>query len=396
MKVHKFEEQLPKELWLKVLGYLPNPDIFKNVSLVSKFFNNLTKDPYLIKDLKIGVITKRNFLNVQALLKRCRNLMKVEFEGFSNAIALKLIPILLERNKNVKELILQQDGATTIDLDTSIICELGRNIEKLEIEPKESLKGKHLAKMPNLKVLKTDLKIPEALFHLAKGCKKLQHLEFNCLDFQDADNDTLKGAFKTFFEKVQQNLKSFSIQFYGDDEYDSKDGFKDCFEYLSLCQGLEEIEIMEIPSSSEDILSLTKLPNLKILKIAQMKRPIDYKSLFAKMPKHSLVELYIQHIFDESLTQDALMKLTKNGGCPNLTKLVLDGNRNRSFTVTTKLLKAFINNCPKLIHISMNGYVRKKTCPQYLNELRIEGRVHLHPSSNDAIPEEFISYGYGY
>ena len=136
MKVYKFEDQLPKELWLKVLGYLPNPDIFKSVTLVSKFFNNLTKDPYLIKDLKIGVITKRNFLNVQALLKRCRNLMKVEFEGFSNAIALKLIPILLERNKNVKELILQQDGATTIDLDTSIICELGRNIEKLEIEPK--------------------------------------------------------------------------------------------------------------------------------------------------------------------------------------------------------------------------------------------------------------------
>ena len=396
MKVHKVEEQIPKELWLKVLGYLPNPDIFKSVSLVSKFFNNLTMDPYLIKVLKIGVVTKHNFQNVQALLKRCRDLMKVEFKDFSNAIALKLIPILLERNKNLKELILLQDNDTLVDFDTSTICELGKNIEKLEIEPKESLTGKHLAKMPNLKVLKTDLKIPDALFHLAQGCKKLQHLEFTCLDFQDAENDTLKAAFKMFFENVQQNLKFFSIALYEDDEdeHDSKDKFKDCFEYLSLCQNLEEIVIMEMPLSSKDMIFLTKLPNLKKLSISPMKCPIDFNSLFAKIRKQNLVELNIQHVFDESFTQDVLIELTKNGGCPNLTKLGLDGNR--CFTVTTKLLKAFIDNCPKLIHIIMNGYVRKNICPQYLDELRIEGRVQLHPSSNDAIPEQFKSDGYGY
>ena len=117
--------------------------------------------------------------------------------------------------------------------------------------------------MPNLKVLKTDLKCPDALFHFAKGSEKLQHLEFYCHGYLDVDNATMKSAFKMFFEKVQFNLKHFSIKFMGDFEDEPKDNFLDCFEFMSLCQELEEVQIGTVPLSVIDINSLARLPNLK-------------------------------------------------------------------------------------------------------------------------------------
>lgn len=385
---NNFVKEIPKELWLMILGYLPTSDILKRVSLVSKFFNHLSKDCYLIKTLKIGVITKLDYPFVQALLNRSKGLIKVEFEGFLYAKALQLVSFLLDRNKNVKELILHQHHTT---IDTSILCELGKNMEKLEIlDPKQYLNGQHLAKMPNLKVLKTQLKCPIALFHLAKGCESLEHLDFICHDFLDADNDTMKSAFKLFFEKVQYNLKVFSIDFTGDhpdEAEDSKIRFRDCFEFLSLCQDLEEIAISSIPLSSNDIISLTKLPNLKKLSISRIRMPVDFITLFAKIQKQKLVELNFQYSF---LTQDALMELTKNEGCPNLIKLGLDGNR--GLNVSTELLKAFINNCPKFNHITMLGFVKKSICPEYLHELRNEGRVKIEPNSDFwlRIPEPVV------
>ena len=170
---HKLEEQIPKELWLKILRYLPYKHILNIISFVSRFFNHLTKDSYLIKELKFGIITKHDFPFVQDVIKRSKGLVKVEFNGFMNAKFLKLVYSLLENNKNMKELIFRHNFYNKID--TSIIAKLGEKIEKLQIlGQSDYLTGEHFAKMPNLKVLKTDLKCPDALSNFAKGSEKLQ------------------------------------------------------------------------------------------------------------------------------------------------------------------------------------------------------------------------------
>ena len=49
--------ELPDEIWLKIFGYLTTSDNLKQISLVSKRFNNLSKDSCLIKKAHLFDIT---------------------------------------------------------------------------------------------------------------------------------------------------------------------------------------------------------------------------------------------------------------------------------------------------------------------------------------------------
>ena len=57
LKLTAFE--LPNEMWMKIMGYLKNRDIFGSIALVSKRFHALTMDPSIVKFLHIEIISNK-------------------------------------------------------------------------------------------------------------------------------------------------------------------------------------------------------------------------------------------------------------------------------------------------------------------------------------------------
>merc|ERR1712141_627410 len=47
---------LPNEILWKIMGYLSNHDILRNVAQVSKKFQKLTQDPFLIRKIEVNLV----------------------------------------------------------------------------------------------------------------------------------------------------------------------------------------------------------------------------------------------------------------------------------------------------------------------------------------------------
>ena len=81
------ETKVPNEIILRILGYLSTYDVLRNVARVSTKFHQLSKDPCLIRKLKISKSwprdkTREYSKSLLQVLKRCRNLtfLSINFE----------------------------------------------------------------------------------------------------------------------------------------------------------------------------------------------------------------------------------------------------------------------------------------------------------------------------
>ena len=77
---------LPNEIWLKIMSYLSTFDLLRNVAQVSKKFNQLSKDPYLIRKIQLNFESWAEDQVVEysrsigKVLTRSRNLTFFSFE----------------------------------------------------------------------------------------------------------------------------------------------------------------------------------------------------------------------------------------------------------------------------------------------------------------------------
>ena len=77
---------LPNEIWLKIMSYLSTFDLLRNVAQVSKKFNQLSKDPYLIRKIQLNFESwARDQVveysrSIAKVLTRSRNLTFISFE----------------------------------------------------------------------------------------------------------------------------------------------------------------------------------------------------------------------------------------------------------------------------------------------------------------------------
>ena len=95
-RIRQLEEQLkiqsilvpdlPNEIWLKIMSYLSTFDLLRNVAQVSKKFNQLSKDPYLIRKIQLNFESWAKDQVVEysrsigKVLTRSRNLTFFSFE----------------------------------------------------------------------------------------------------------------------------------------------------------------------------------------------------------------------------------------------------------------------------------------------------------------------------
>ena len=66
--IENLTEQLPDEILLKIMGYLSNKDVLKNLAQVSKRFHRLSKDTQLITKIELKNSSyNKNFKNLPTM-----------------------------------------------------------------------------------------------------------------------------------------------------------------------------------------------------------------------------------------------------------------------------------------------------------------------------------------
>ena len=77
--------KLPNELWMKIMSYLKNKDIFRRLALVNKNFHSLTLDPSAVKYLHLKDVKNKHKSNTlyrkwMEVIKRSKNLIELGIE----------------------------------------------------------------------------------------------------------------------------------------------------------------------------------------------------------------------------------------------------------------------------------------------------------------------------
>ena len=94
-----FMEELPDEILLKIIEYLSNKDVLKNVTLISKRFQRLSKDPHIIKKIEFKSIEFTfgwSFLIYTWTDKRKDKFYNDFFEVLKNSQKLKFLSLELD------------------------------------------------------------------------------------------------------------------------------------------------------------------------------------------------------------------------------------------------------------------------------------------------------------
>ena len=83
---------LPDEILLKIMGYLSNKDVLKNVGQVSKRFHRLSRDPFLIKKIEFKILE----FTYQWTDERKEKYFNDFFEVLKNSQNLKFLSLQLD------------------------------------------------------------------------------------------------------------------------------------------------------------------------------------------------------------------------------------------------------------------------------------------------------------
>ena len=76
---------VPDEFWLKIMKFLSYKDLFNNLSLVNKHFNNLTHDSSVIKSIDLmQIYSDIKLQSKMHFLKRSRNINHVNVTKLKN------------------------------------------------------------------------------------------------------------------------------------------------------------------------------------------------------------------------------------------------------------------------------------------------------------------------
>ena len=127
----------PNEVWLEILGYLSTYEILREVALVNKYFNNLTKDSFLLKKIHVR-INRLNYSSAKdayETIQNSRNLIELVIcsghgfkdwdwnrfsPGFFVCIALKSCPKLCILKFDIENGHLSENRARNILLNIGL------------------------------------------------------------------------------------------------------------------------------------------------------------------------------------------------------------------------------------------------------------------------------------
>ena len=391
----------PNEVWLKILGYLSTYEILREVALVNKYFNNLTKDSFLLKKIHVR-INRLNYSSAKdayETIQNSRNLIELVISheygewdwnrfspGFFICIALKSCPKLYILKLKIENCRLSENGARHIllnigldknksfDSANGIVNDIKVNkevnVEKLELIKK----GFQLLKLGtnfNMDMLNFENSITVDNIEYEPSDIYLRAISMNFENLQCLDISELIGfrdqTILSLLKEMANSLKSLKLPncWLRHKGWQTEENWnkvqKSSIEILQNFQQLNELQISNYVSIMSrqlfyyDILSLvlSKLPYLKKL-IVEVDHYDTNTYLINNNFEHlEWLELRVKQVH---LSKFFLIGITIH--CQNLETLIIDGADdlkhddldciNKRLTRLTKLRCFRIKNCKKI------------------------------------------------
>ena len=303
-KVDPVLTRFPDELWMKILTYLPTKDMFGSFALVSKHFNNLTKDSFSIKYLHLKNTNFDDSIeveNIKKILTRSTNLTEfklIHFEQSSNIC--DLIKHVLKSSPRLKTIkVMTYIEAKACSFSTEV-KKFGKKLEIIDfrsfrVDQKTLIE---LTKIETLKSLAISTKhirtfSPRFINTLAESKNQLEKFELNLMSGEERDINEIRSNINNLLKTKSKTLKSFELSI--------KEGVcsDNCVPLtnLRLCQNLELFYGYLHP---HDFAYLSEVPNLKTFifdGICSLLRHQSYEmiSLFNQMNMSTLKHLSMEY-----------------------------------------------------------------------------------------------------
>ena len=121
--------KVPNEIWMKIMSYMKNRDIFGSFALVNKHFHNLTQDPSALKYLHIQDNidkkdkAKTNYKKWLNVVKRSRTMVELKIKAFN--YSQNWNHLVLETLKNNYQ---SMKSLTLISVDTKCCIKLSPSV----------------------------------------------------------------------------------------------------------------------------------------------------------------------------------------------------------------------------------------------------------------------------
>ena len=345
IKVDLKSVELPNEIWIKIMNYLPTNDILNSFGHVCRRFHGLIGD---MKYLQAKIINLDMFDELIAVLEESKGIIALDLENVSKRIGnLKddFINHIISLCGKLKSL--RVSGNCDVNMDTiSILKQFGPQFEHLCLEGIVT-NEEVLIEISKMKFLKSlslvNLKI-QPFYQSVITFKVFQNLSINAIQlesinvvFQFSDSKVYEAFNQLIYDK-RETLKK--VRFANSKRVDCY-GYWPCESYnnLNLCKNLQELSgshvhefqhtqsklkrlLMTGKINSEELSALSKI-NLTNLEHLEIVLNVSNFCQFAQLEFPALKFLMIQlENWDESISL-RLYTLMKNS--PNLKALRFKG-----------------------------------------------------------------------
>ena len=319
---------LPSEIWMKILGFLPAQDILQNFNLTCKYFHSLAINPGAIKSLQLkleNIKDSTQYHEIVKVLKRSKTLNKLVIDGcgrMNNILAHAL------KSNHLKTLEVSSSEATLSKKNLEYMK--NSNIEHLKLD-KVTLNDEAMQLIGSLKTLKSvrislngrPMNISEMVKNFTDAKIGLEDFAIETLHHNAHHSGEIKAStLYTFLKERRETLKKLKICcIVGDDgKFDMKWNVPSNLEELYYCDlarrtGRHPIKI----EFGENMSKLTKLSLRNI--------NMDMLSMFETRNFPLLERLYLEKGFSHENVPQANLQTIFNivRNCPNLKSVKLSG-----------------------------------------------------------------------
>ena len=375
--------EIPNEIWLKIMNYLPTKDILGTFAILNKRSSEMTKDSRALKYLSIDNQLIHRFGKCMEVLKHSTGLVGLSIKD-------------CDKWKEIVKKVLDSDMASLKSLEVSInsgyFCDSNYcddyhgtqfpiefiqslNVSKIKlhtlkikgfiIDSKVMIEISKMESLKNLSILDTKENVLYSKVIKAFACNDNQLETIEIVDRKknkyhnddDDDFDDVHGFFTSenedkkyrtalnkLFEKKKSVLKSIKMLNLGDPT--CKLPKKPCVSLTNLrsCQNLEEFCGN---LHSHDLKTLTDLPNLTKLKFNKLESIKDFEYVLKNMnlSKLKYLSLFLV-VYDKHFNEESLCDKLASQSFLALERLCIE-------SMSKESLKQLIKNCPKLKSIQI-------------------------------------------
>ena len=372
----KSYQDIPNEIWFKIINVMPTKDVFGNFAKVNKHFHTLTLDPASTKYMQLENVKCNGNLKlsgVLAILRRSKMLIELVLEDCSANFSDLFVEEALKSSQKLTSVTIRHSN----DRKSFAISSLSLEIVGLMKRPESQIKNLEfdgvfvsevctieISKIKTLRSLTSrnnykSILSPKVIKALAENDNQLEEFEF-----AEPVIDKLKTQFalNKLLENKGQHLKLLCLNL--DDPYHCSSS---CLRLtnLSLCQTLEEFWGN---LHSHDLEFISKIPKLKKLHLYNTtKGVVEMKKLFRVLDLSELQHLSFECI--EGLGEDFFCEMAKRE-FPALNHLFINLEaRLCSTVITEKTLEQLIENSAKLGTIQFGDIFASKITNKFLFDI---------------------------